>query len=61
MKAFFMEYGLVTVTFIAVIFAFWYFSWLPAQYSKFEINMMSTITGVEVEDILAAQDYVEEG
>lgn len=55
-----MEYGLVIITFIAVMFCFWYIVWLPSAYKEFELNLMSTMTGVEVETILEAQKYVAE-
>ena len=60
MKSFFMEYGLVIITFIAVMFCFWYIVWLPSAYKEFELNLMSTMTGVEVDTILEAQKYVAE-
>ena len=59
MKALISEYGYIAITIVTVIVGFMFFTWLTENYSTMEVNFISGMTGVEVEDVVRAQKSIE--
>lgn len=61
MDAFLQEYGFVMITIIAMFVFFFLFVKLPTWYAEYELNMTSNLTGVPKEELVVAQEIVENG
>lgn len=60
MDSFIHEYGFILISIAAMGFLFYFFIFLPAKYKTFEVQLMSSLTGVPVEELLTAQQTVED-
>lgn len=58
MDSFFQEYGFVVISIAAMAFLFYFFMVLPTQYANFELQLMSQLTGVPVQDMVDAEQAV---
>ena len=59
MESVFYEYGFIIISILATGVMFYFFILLPVKMHNFELELMSGLTGVPVQDLVWAEDTIE--